>query len=141
MNAADSNVYIYAFDADEPLKKGVAESLFDGWAPRRSGSVLLWQVADEVLNVLRKWEMKGKVSSEDARRTFQIVRSMFPLLLPTGAIFSKSFDLRSKFSLSHWDSMLLAAAKEAGITTLYSEDMTDGCDDDGVVVVNPLRGC
>ncbi len=54
------------------------------------------------------------------------------------ATFQISFDLRSPFSLSHWDAMLLAACKEAGVTTLYSEDMGAGTDYDGLAVVNPF---
>ncbi len=38
-------------------------------------------------------------------------------------LFDKSFVLRSRFSLSFWDSMLLAARKDAGVDTLYSEKM------------------
>jgi predicted nucleic acid-binding protein len=48
------------------------------------------------------------------------------------------FDLRARFSLSHWDSLLLAACKDAGVTTLYSEDMDAGTDYDGLTVVNPF---
>lgn len=31
-----------------------------------------------------------------------------------------------------------AACKEAGVTTLYSEDMDSGTDYDGLVIVNPF---
>jgi predicted nucleic acid-binding protein len=63
---------------------------------------------------------------------------MFTLRIPSEGVFKISFDLRSRFSLSHWDSMLLAACKEAGVTTLYSEDMAAGMNYDGVVIVNPF---
>lgn len=36
------------------------------------------------------------------------------------------------------NSMLLAACKVAGLTTLYSEDMDSGTDYDGVTIVNPF---
>ena len=63
---------------------------------------------------------------------------MFPLQLPGPPVFQLTFDLRSRFSLSHWDSMLLAACKEAGIDLLYSEDMDAGTDYDGLTIVNPF---
>jgi predicted nucleic acid-binding protein len=63
---------------------------------------------------------------------------MFPLRIPSDSVFQVSFDLRSRFSLSHWDAMLLAACKEAGVTTLYSEDMSAGTDYDGLTIVNPF---
>ena len=34
--------------------------------------------------------------------------------------------------------MLLAACKEAGVTTLFSEDMDPGTDYDGLTIVNPF---
>jgi len=63
---------------------------------------------------------------------------MFSLRTPSAGLFQVSFDLRSRFSLSHWDSMLLAACKEAGVTTLYSEDMDSGTDYDGLRIINPF---
>jgi predicted nucleic acid-binding protein len=48
---------------------------------------------------------------------------MFPLAIPRAHVFLTCFDLHTRFSLSHWDSMLLAAYKEAGVTTLCSEDL------------------
>jgi predicted nucleic acid-binding protein len=63
---------------------------------------------------------------------------MFPIRTPTEAIFHTSFELRDRFSLSHWDSMLLAACKEAGVTRLYSEDMDAGTNYDGLSIVNPF---
>jgi predicted nucleic acid-binding protein len=63
---------------------------------------------------------------------------MFTIRTPTEALFQISFELRSRFSLSHWDSMLLAACKEAGVSTLFSEDLDPGTDYDGLSVVNPF---
>jgi predicted nucleic acid-binding protein len=42
------------------------------------------------------------------------------------------------FSWSPWDSLLLAACKEAGITTLDWEDMDADTDFDGFTIVNPF---
>ena len=50
-----------------------------------------------------------------------------------------SFDLTARYSLSHWDSLLVAACIEAGIDTLYSEDMGDGAVYDSLTVINPLK--
>jgi predicted nucleic acid-binding protein len=63
---------------------------------------------------------------------------MFPLSLPGPQVFARCFSLHSCFSLSHWDAMLLAACKEAGVTTLYSEDMDAGTNYDGLTIVNPF---
>lgn len=138
MNAADTNVLVYAFDVDEIVKRPKAEALLDRLARQPESSVLLWQVASEFLNWLRKWEAAGRVSAADVEAQFRDVRAAFPLRLPGAASFGISFTLRSRYSLSHWDSLLIAACQDAGVTRLYSEDMQHGADYDGVTVVNPF---
>jgi predicted nucleic acid-binding protein len=100
-------------------------------------TVLIWQVAGEFLGQLRRWESKGELTPEEVQATFRRFSAMFPLRAPSAGIFQLSFALRSRFSLSHWDSMLLAACKEAGVTTLYSEDMDSGTDYQGLRIINP----
>ena len=63
---------------------------------------------------------------------------MFPLFLPTHSVPGRALELHSRYSLSHWDSMLLAACIEAGVTTLYSEDFGAGTTYDTVTVINPF---
>ncbi len=138
MNAVDTNVFVYAFDADEAIKRPKAEELLDGLAQQSGETVLLWQVAGEFLNCLRKWESTGRMSVADVEAHFRDVIATFPLRLPTAACFAISFDLRSRYSLSHWDSMLLAACKEAGVDVLFTEDLSAGTDYDGVKIINPF---
>jgi len=49
-----------------------------------------------------------------------------------------SLDLSSRYSLSYWDSLLIAGCIEMGVTTLYSEDLGAGQKYDSVSVVNPF---
>jgi len=48
--------------------------------------------------------------------------------------------VHARHQISHWDSLIVASAQLAGCDTLYSEDMQDGHDFDGVVVKNPFAG-
>ena len=138
MNAVDTNVFVYALDDSEPAKQAKARELLDRLVQPPIDTVLPWQVAGELLNCLRKWESADRITAADVEANFRDVLSMFPLRLPDARTFEVSFDLRARFSLSHWDSMLLAACKEAGITTLFSEDLGAGTNYDGVTVVNPF---
>ena len=137
MNAVDTNILIYAHDADEPAKQAVANVLLAELV-QKGETVLLWQVAGELLSCLRRWQSEAKITAADVQANFHDVLAMFPLQIPTRKAFDVSFDLSARFSLSHWDSMLLAACKEAGASTLYSEDMDAGTDYDGVRIVNPF---
>ncbi len=48
--------------------------------------------------------------------------------------------LRERYTLSYWDSLIATVACETGCTILYSEDMNDGLLINGKVqVVNPFK--
>lgn len=131
MNAVDANVLVYAFDEDEPIKHAKAKELLDRLLQQPSETVLLWQAVAEFLAVQRKWQNAGLVTAQDVQDDLKDVLRMFPFRLPKKRIFKISFDLRSKFSLSHWDSMLLASCIDANVNLLYSEDMDSGTDYNG----------
>ncbi|MBI3407928.1 MAG: hypothetical protein HY040_06175 [Planctomycetes bacterium] len=95
-------------------------------------------MAGELLSNLRKRELVGRISASELESRFRKFLAMFALAIPSVQVFSTYFDLRARFSLSHWDSMLLAACKEAGVTTLFSEDMDSGTDYDGLTIGNPF---
>jgi predicted nucleic acid-binding protein len=138
MNAVDTNVLVYSLDTVEPVKHAKAKGLLVGLVAGSPPTILPWQVAGEFLNWLRRSQAAGHLSAAEVDAHFHDTLALFPLLSPSAKIFPKYFDLFSRFSLSHWDCMLLAACKEAGVTTLYSEDMDPGTDFDGLRVVNPL---
>jgi predicted nucleic acid-binding protein len=101
MNAVDTNVYVYALDADEAAKQAKALKLLDQLALQQADTILIWQVAGEFLNQLRHWESKGRLTSAEVEAAFQRVRGMFTVRIPTEVVFQTSFDLRARFSLSH----------------------------------------
>ena len=68
----------------------------------------------------------------------QTIRSSFPVVFPTIGVLDHALDLAKHYSLSHWDSMILGACKEVGVTTLYTEDMGAPTIIDGIQLVNPL---
>ena len=138
MNAVDTNVIVYSLDAGDPVKHAKTQALLSGLVAGSTPTILPWQVAGELLNWLRRWQAAGSVSGPDVEAHFGNTLALFPLAIPTAKVFPKYFDLFSRFSLSHWDCMLLAACHEVGVTTLYSEDMDAGTDFDGLRVVNPF---
>ncbi len=138
MNAVDTNVLVYFVDADDPTKQAQAIALLDKLAQEATPTILPWQVAVEFLSFLRRQQNAGKITAADTQRNLQQMETMFPIRLPSQAVLAESVDLSVRHSLSHWDSLLLAACIEAGITTLYSEDLSDGTTYDSVTVVNPF---
>jgi predicted nucleic acid-binding protein len=138
MNAIDTNILIYGLDVSENVKRVKAQDLLNILMSQAGGTVLLWQVAVEFLAFLRKSESKGFLSAERAETSFRDILRLFPLHRPTIDVLDRSFGLRKRYSLSHWDSLLIAACGEAGVVRLYSEDMQHGATYDGVSIVNPF---
>lgn len=79
------------------------------------------------------------MTKAEARLHFQDIRFIFPVLLPRLPSLEHYYQVNAKYSLSHWDSLLVAACIDAGVQTLYSEDMQAGANDDGVNIINPFR--
>jgi predicted nucleic acid-binding protein len=138
MNAVDTNILVYFLDADEPTKRAKAVALLERLGNDDIETVLLWQVAGEFLSCLRRWESEGRISRDDTLQNLERVESMFRCILPTQSVLRNALELSSRYSLSHWDSILLAACMAAGVRTLYSEDLGHGAHYDSVGVVNPF---
>ena len=137
MNAADTNIWLYAVDHREPVKRERAYELLEELA-RAGGCVLPWQVASEFVNGLRRWETRQVLTREKVDEFVAWMIEMFPVTAPERLTVLTALDLSRRYCLSHWDSMLLAACLEAGVTTLYSEDLSHGQRYDTVLVVNPF---
>ena len=136
MNAIDTNVLVYAIDHSDPLKQTKAVSLLKGLGP--TGTVLLWQVVGEYLCCLRRFAAAGTFPAADVEAEILDLLRAFPLALPTREVVPQSLCLSSRYSLSHWDSMLIAACVEADVDTLYSENLDDGMTYQSVTVMNPF---
>jgi predicted nucleic acid-binding protein len=138
MNAIDTNVLVYAFDEQQIAKQERAIALLDRLTDQPSETILLWQVACEFLAVLRRWQFEGRILATDVEAYCHEVLGYFPLACPIPAVIPLALQLSSRHSLSHWDSILLAAAIKADVDTLYTEDLQDGVKYESVSVVNPF---
>ena len=63
-----------------------------------------------------------------------------PCVACTDDLYRQAFRLAERYGVHPYDAAILAAAKELGARRVYSEDMSDGQDYDGVQVVNPFKG-
>jgi predicted nucleic acid-binding protein len=45
-----------------------------------------------------------------------------------------------RWQLSHWDALMVVAARQAGCDRLLTEDLSGGASYDGLRVKNPFRG-
>ena len=123
MNAVDTNVLIYRVDQMEPAKQSKARTLLRQLSSGHTSNVMIWQVLAELVRQLRRWRDQGRISNLAVRKYARYFKGMWPISLPSPSILDRALDLADAHSLSHWDSMLVAACLEAGVDTLFTEDM------------------
>jgi predicted nucleic acid-binding protein len=130
----DSNVWLYALIARQDAQKtSMAKKLIRG---NRGEIAMSSQVIIEVgVNLLRKGSFsESQVSKfiKDSYKNFQVVDVTESVLL-------QASELRARYSLSYFDSMIVSAALESKSSVLYSEDMQDGLLVEGqITITNPF---
>jgi predicted nucleic acid-binding protein len=138
MNAVDTNILVYSLDDRDAVKRNKARTLLRQLRVGSVQAIMLWQVAGEFLRQLRAWRDQGTMSQARVLRYFALYRRFYALVTPGPQVLDRALDLAERFSLSHWDSMLLAACLEASVDTLYTEDMGAPTRFDTVQLVNPF---
>lgn len=133
----DTNIWLYALV--EP------QSAPDSEKHRRAalfiGGLIRPVINSQVVRELCRNLVKQSVMAEpDLQR---LIRDWYPsceLHASNEAQHLLASRLRETSSFSFWDSLIVAAALDAGCSTLYSEDMQHGRVVDGrLTIVNPLR--
>jgi len=78
----------------------------------------------------------------DADYCDQMVSALLqrPVVTTDVDLFAEARRLCRRHHLRYWDAAVLAATKRLGATILYSEDLSDGQDYNGVKVINPFKG-
>ena len=137
MNGVDTNILVYSADQKEPVKQPKADRLIRQLLAS-GGTVMLWQVLVESIQQLRRWKDRGDLTEAEFDIHAQEFRNVFPVVFPTIGVLDHALDLSKRYSLSHWDSIILGACKEAGVTVLYTEDMGAPTIIDGIQLINPV---
>jgi predicted nucleic acid-binding protein len=131
--ALDTNVLVYAEAANGALMRDRAVKLIQRLPP--GAIVLPAQTLGELFNVLVR---KAKRRPSRARAAVLSWRDAYPVIETSAAVIVNATDLTAAHGLTIWDSVVLAAAAEAGCRLLLSEDLQEGFTWRGVTVVNPF---
>jgi predicted nucleic acid-binding protein len=132
----DTNVLVYTFDQGEPLRRAQARELVERALTTRCG-LISYQVVQEFMNVaLRKFSVP--LTAADCRQYLE--RVLVPLwrISPTPALYRAALDIQEQSGYGFCDSLIVAAALEAGCGTLYSQDLQDGREFGALTVVDPF---
>jgi predicted nucleic acid-binding protein len=133
----DSNVLIYAHDADSPLRqRQVAECLKRLWLSQ-TGRMSTQVLQEFYVNVTQKIRipMAKPVTREVVRNYGSWVHSDI-----TPATVIRAAEISEIWKISFWDGMVFAAAEQSGASELLSEDLNDGLKVAGIRIVNSFTG-
>jgi predicted nucleic acid-binding protein len=130
----DTNVLVYADDKGAPAKQRRAIDLVAEHRRAGTGVVSLQVLQEYFVTVTRKLQVDPQI----ARRKVELLAE-FDVASPEVADILAAIDLHRLHGFSFWDALVLQAAKQAGCTVLFSEDLQQGRQIDGIQVVNPFR--
>lgn len=135
MRFVDTNVLLYAISTTQAdgAKASMAQALLTN-----RDIVLSVQVLQEFYVQATRTSRPHHLSHDEAVARIRTWRR-FPIVDITTGVLDSALAIKARFQLSYWDSAIIAAAKQAGCSEVYSEDMSDGQDYGGVRVVNPFK--
>jgi predicted nucleic acid-binding protein len=127
----DTNVLVYLVSGDA-AKADRAEAIVGG-----GGSISV-QVLNELANVARR---KMQMPWDETHALLNTLRGLLTVHPATVETHDAGLRIAERYGLSIYDSMIAAAALDAGCDTLWSEDMQHGMKlDEGLRIANPFRG-
>ena len=129
----DINVLIYADDKAVPARQRRALDLVAEHRLAGTGVVSLQVLQEYFVTVTRKLHVDPRI----ARRKVELLAE-FDVAAPDVGDILAAIDLHRLHGFSFWDALVLRAAKQSGCRIVFSEDMQEAREIDGVHVVNPF---
>ena len=125
----DTNILVYFAIQHAPRANRAAELI-------ENGGTINVQVLNEFANVTRG---KMRMTWEETNDTLQFVRELLDVEPLTVEVHERAIFLAEHHNFHIHDAMIVAAAIEAGCSTLYTEDMHHGMlVEGGLRIVNPF---
>jgi predicted nucleic acid-binding protein len=128
----DTNVFVYAADSSDPRKQARASEILLTTA----GIVVSTQVINEFYVVATrklKPPVPEQVAADAAARMTRYICVAIDADLALRAIRAGR-----RWQLSHWDALMIEAARQATCGRVLSEDLANGSAFDGIRIENPF---
>lgn len=127
----DTNVFAYALDGADPVKRDVARAVIE---ERRRDIIVSTQVLLELYAVCtRKLGLDGAAADAAVRAV-----ALFPVISADRELMLDAVTLAATAQISIFDAAIVEGARRGGCATLLSEDLNAGQTLRGVRVANPF---
>jgi predicted nucleic acid-binding protein len=132
----DTNVFAYMFDEAAPNKRQRAANLVDHALATNEG-VISFQVVQEFMSLAFR-RFQSPLSSTEAEQFLAMTLGPLLAVQSSHVLYWQALHLSRRYSLSWYDSLIVAAALEADCRILYTEDLQHGQIFDSLRVQNPF---
>lgn len=132
----DTNVLVYARDTSEPGKQPAAQAWMEHLWNSETGRTSTQVLNEYYVTVTRK--LSPGLDRAAARNDIRDLQAWRPSVIDHHTV-TTAWDLEDRYSLSWWDSLIVASAMELGCGRLLTEDLQDGQQFDQLEVTNPFR--
>ena len=117
----DTNIFVYALLASEPLKKQRALQLIEQALASHLGCTS-YQVIQEFANVATR-KFAQRFSTDQYKQFIDAAMQPMNRVNSSPELLSKALDLQLETHYGFYDCLVLAAALQAGAEVFYSEDL------------------
>ena len=139
----DTNIFIYALTEpkeknkkEDLQKRAVALKLLAKFFNEKD-IVISVQILNELhFNMLRKFRLDDELVIKSIEENVFAIALVEELKVQT---YTKASQIRKKYNISYWDSLVVASALESSCSTLYSEDMHNNLViENSLTIINPF---
>jgi len=133
----DTNIFVYALLASEPLKKQRAVQLLEQALATHSGCIS-YQVIQEFANVATR-KFAKRFSADECQQFIDAAMQPLNRVSSSTELVHAALALQSSTGYGFYDSLMLAGALQSGATVVFSEDLQHNQLIDGSLrIVNPF---
>lgn len=131
----DTNIFIYSVDNRDKVKKVIAQDLVDQEF-KAQNLIISFQVVQEFINTATRLGL-----SKPFNLNAFCLDILFPVwdIYPSRDLYLKAIEIQGRYGYSFYDSLIIAAALEGNCKKLYSEDLQDGQQIEGLTIVDPFK--
>ncbi len=131
----DTNILIYAHDMDAGHKHAIAASVIENMWNEETGIISTQVLQEFYVNVTRK--ITVPLSPARARGVVKNYLSWHVEINEPDTILFAS-EIEERYSLSFWDSLIVASAVHAKADKILTEDLNHGQVIEGIAIENPF---
>ena len=131
----DTNVLVYAHDADAGEKHSAAKELLSQLWETRMGIVSTQVLQEFIVAVTRK--VPSPISVAQARRAVRNYLA-WELVVNDSKTILQATEIQEAHRLSFWDALIVSAAFAGNASVIATEDLNHGQRIEGILIRNPF---